>query len=423
VVADKGADIKIARLDSGVTLATEAMENVASVAIGCWVGAGSRDEPKEWAGASHFLEHLLFKGTPSRPGNTISEALDAIGGDCNAFTTKEYTAFYVRLLAEDAHIGFDILCDILEDPALLQSDVDAERGVILDEILAHNDEPAELAGEAAMSALFVTHPLGRDTLGSISTIEGLDDLQIRDFFQQHYRPSNMVFAVAGKVNHDEVSAYMASRLSVAPGGERPVRAEPMAHQNVTVALERPTEQAQFVLAARTSGFHDPSRWALAVYSQILGGGLSSRLFRKVREERGLAYSIWSERVTFSDAGALCVSAGTAPRYVDEVIEIIVEQIDSLARGDVTEKELEVAKSNLRAEVLLASEDSGSRLHRLGGTVLAFDRMVSVEEVTSAISVVNRTEIARVGEMIALAQRAMVLVGPMKASSFERRWGN
>lgn len=416
-----GADEQVDRLDNGLIVATESMTGVSSVALGAWVASGSRDEPSECSGASHFLEHLLFKGTSRRPGPSIAEALDQIGGDCNAYTTKENTAFYVRLLAEDADIGFDILCDILEDPLLQESDIDAERGVILDEILAHNDEPGEVAVEAAFDSLFPHHPLGRDTLGKQSSIEGLERDRIVDFFDHHYRPGNMVVAVAGDIAHDEVRERISGRLDARPGGSRPERQVPTSADRNVLAIERPTEQAQLVLAIRTSGYLDPGRYRLAVYSQILGGGLSSRLFRRVREERGLAYSIWTERVHYSDSGVLYVTAGTHPRHVDDVIEIVLEEFDALARGEATDKEISISKSNLRADLLLASEDSGSRLHRLGGSVLAYDRVVPTSESLACIEAVTPPDVQAVGEMLGSAPRSLVVVGPLDAARFEARW--
>ncbi|HEX3946776.1 MAG TPA: pitrilysin family protein, partial [Acidimicrobiales bacterium] len=215
--------IQTEQLQSGVRLATEAMADVRSVAVGFWVGTGSRDETIDRAGASHFLEHLLFKGTPTRTAAAIAEAVDEVGGDCNAFTTKEYTAFYIRLLAEHLPLGLDILSEIMWDPALREEDVEAERSVILDEILMHADEPADLVVEQWSTAMFPGHPLGRDTLGTAASVRSTSAADIRAFFDLHYRPGNIVVSVAGDCEHDAVRQAVEDRFSGRSGGVAPVR--------------------------------------------------------------------------------------------------------------------------------------------------------------------------------------------------------
>ncbi len=410
--------IQSERLASGVRLATETMPDVRSVAIGFWVGTGSRDEPERLAGASHFLEHLLFKGTPTRSAAAIAEALDEVGGDCNAFTTKEYTAFYVRLLSEHLHLGLDILGDIMEDPALREHDVDAERTVILDEILMHADEPADLAGETAMAGLFPEHALGRDTLGTADSVRATRAPDIRGFFEEHYRPANLVVSAAGDCRHEEVAAALEDRFATRPGGAAPVRAPVGPDVEPLVVVRRPTEQAHLVLAMRSVSRFDEARWPLAVLNVVLGGGLSSRLFQKVREERGLAYSIWSERSGFYDTGCTTVSAGTAPEHVDEVLRIVTGEIEELAAKGITQRELAVAKGNLRSETLLSCEDSGSRMSRLGTSVLLYDRAWTIDEVLSRIDAVDLDAVWEVARSLAAAPRTLAVVGPFDADVFD-----
>ena len=265
-----GAAITTERVPSGIRLATESMTDVRSVAIGFWVGTGSRDEPEAIAGASHFLEHLLFKGTSTRSAAAIAEALDEVGGDCNAFTTKEYTAFYVRLLSEHMPLGLGILADIMEDPALAERDVDSERTVILDEILMHADEPADLAGEQAMAALFSGHPVGRDTLGTSSSVRAIRAGDIRGFFEQHYRPGNIVVSVAGDCRHEDVARALEGRFEARPGGAAPAREAVGPDVHPLVVVRRPTEQAHLVLAMRAVSRFDDARWPLAVLNVVLG---------------------------------------------------------------------------------------------------------------------------------------------------------
>ena len=405
-------------LGDGLRFVSESMADVHSVAIGFWVGTGSRDEPEEQSGASHFLEHLLFKGTPSRSAADIAEAVDEVGGDCNAFTTKEYTSFYIRLLAEHVDLGIDILSEILADPALRPEDVDAERTVILDEILMHADEPADLAAERWAAALYPGHPLGRDALGTAASVQGLGTEEIRRFFEHHYRPANMVVSVAGRLDHDAVAAGLEARGIGRPGGEAPVRTPPDEQVEPLVVLTRPTEQAHLVLGTRASSRFDPDRWALAVLNHVLGGGLSSRLFQKVREQRGLAYSIWSERLAYADSGALSIGVGTAPEHVDEVLRIITGELGLLAANGVTARELAVAKSNLRADALLASEDSGARMSRIGATLLLHGEVLTLAEILERIEAVELDDVHRMARAVATAPRTLSVVGPFDAGAFD-----
>ena len=280
------------------------MADVRSVAVGFWVGTGSRDEPDERAGASHFLEHLLFKGTAQRSAAAIAEALDEVGGDCNAFTTKEYTTFYIRLLAEHLPLGLDILSDIMWDPALRPDDVDAERKVILDEILMHADEPADLAAERWHGGAVPRAPPRAGHPGHGASVGRPDRAdEIRRFFDQHYRPGNIVVVGGRRLRPRRRGCAARAHVSPAwPGAPAPARRAPGPDTVALDVVRRPTEQAHLVSGVRSVSRHDERRWALAVLNHVLGGGLSSRLFQKVREQRGLAYSVWSDRAAYEDTG-------------------------------------------------------------------------------------------------------------------------
>jgi predicted Zn-dependent peptidase len=410
--------IETSVLPCGIRLVTETMADVHSVAVAYWVGTGSRDEPGELAGASHFLEHLLFKGTEHRSAAAIAEALDEVGGDCNAFTTKEYTTFYVRLLSDHLSLGLDILSDIIWEPALRPSDIDAERTVILDEILMHADEPADLAAERWQAAMFPGHALGRDTLGTSSSVRQITRDDIDAFRARHYRPSNMVVSVAGDCTHEAVAADLEQRFAGVRGGDIPERAAPGPDVVSLDVVRRPTEQAHLVYGARSVSRFDERRWALAVLNHALGGGLSSRLFQKVREERGLAYSVWSERAAYADAGSLAIVVGTAPEHVDEVLRIVEGELELLATEGVTERELAIAKGNLRAETLLAGEDSGARMSRIGASLLLHGEVLTVDEVLARIDAVDRAQVLDVATELAQAPRTMSAVGPFDAEVFE-----
>jgi predicted Zn-dependent peptidase len=410
--------IETSVLPCGIRLVTETMADVRSVAVAYWVGSGSRDEPGDIAGASHFLEHLLFKGTERRTAADIAEQLDEVGGDCNAFTTKEYTTFYVRLLSDHLDLGLDILSDIMWAPALRAGDIEAERAVICDEILMHADEPADLASEHWQASLFPGHPLGRDTLGTASSVQAITGEDLRRFFDEHYRPANMVVSAAGDCTHEAVAAALEQRFAGMAGGDAPVRRAPGPE---TVALEvvrRPTEQAHLVYGARSVSRFDERRWALAVLNHLLGGGLSSRLFQKVREQRGLAYSVWSERAAYQDAGSLAVVVGTAPEHVDEVLHIVEDELELLAADGATTRELAIAKGYLRAETLLSGEDSGARMSRIGASFLLHGEVLTVDEVLARIDAVDEAAVREVASELVRAPRCLSAVGPFDTAAFE-----
>jgi predicted Zn-dependent peptidase len=410
--------IRTERLPSGLHLVTEAMAEARSVCIGFWVGTGSRDESDALAGASHFLEHLLFKGTDDRSASAIAEAVDEVGGDFNAFTTKEYTSFYIRLLAEDVDLGLDILSDIMWRPALRAEDLDAERQVILDEILMHADEPADEAAEQSSALLFPGHALGREVLGTEASVVDMTAGRIRSFFEEHYLPGNMVVAVAGDLDHGTVATGLSERSGAVVGGVTPARLAPDARVDPLRVTRRSTEQAHVVLAARSVDRNHPSRYALAVLNHVLGGGLSSRLFQEIRERRGLAYSVWSERVAYGDAGFLSIGLGTGPEHVPEVLRIVTDQLGSLGADGVTERELAIAKGNLRAETLLACEDSGARMSRIGAGLLLHGEVLTVDEVLARVEALTLADVHAAARELAAAPRTLSVVGPFDESEFD-----
>jgi predicted Zn-dependent peptidase len=409
--------IKVSQLGSGLRLVTESMSDVASASVGVWVGTGSRDETPAQSGISHFLEHLLFKGTASRTARDIAEAVDAVGGDMNAYTTKEYTTFYVRALSEHLDLSLDILCDILREPALRPDEVDAERQVILEEVLMHRDEPADVVQERFSEIMFPDHALGREVLGLPDVIEAVTVEEIRSFFDQHYLPRNMVVAAAGDLEHDAVAEAIERRFVGRVGGEAPSRTPPPGAPLPLRVERRRTEQAHLVIGLRSPERRSPERYNLAVLNHALGGGLSSRLFQEVRETRGLAYSIGSDRIAYADTGAMAVSVGTAPEHVAEVLELVHTELDDLQREGVTERELEVAKGHLRADLLLSLEDSGSRMGRIGAGLLLHGEVLSIEELLERIGSVTGAGVAATATQVLDASRSLAMVGPFDEADF------
>jgi predicted Zn-dependent peptidase len=409
--------IEVEDLACGALLVTETMADARSVTVGVWVGTGSRDEPDDRAGCSHFMEHLLFKGTPTWEAAEIAEAVDEVGGDMNAFTTKEFTAFYIRLLSRDLPLGLDVLGAIMTDPALRPKDVEAERQVILDEILMHADEPSDLAAEQCTGALFPRHPLGREVLGTATSVTSLDVGEIRQFFDAHYRTRNMVVAAAGDLDHARLAAEVEKRFASRAGGAAPERSAPEEPPQALAISSRPTEQVQIVMGMRVPGRHSEDRWALSVLNHALGGGMSSRLFQEVRERRGLAYSIWSERTQYDEIGSLTVHVGTAPTNARQVLGLVNGELNRLASSGISEREMVVAKGHIRAEILLSLEDSGARMNRIGSSLLLHGHVLDVDELLGKVEAVTLEDVARVGAGLIEGSRTLSIVGPNDPSDF------
>ena len=403
-------EIRETRLANGLRLVTERMPEARSVSLGVWVGVGGRDEPEALSGASHFLEHLLFKGTSTRSARQIAEDIDAVGGEMNAFTNREHTAYYTRLPAARAQLGVDILGDVLTDPALRPHEVDAERHVILEEILMNLDMPEDHVHTLLAEALFPGHPLGREVLGSRETVEAATRDQIADFFGRWYRPRNLVVVAAGDLDHDETVEAFAGTLGRLEGGERPVRDLPGVDVEPRVVLDDPTEQVHVAMGWRGVDHDDDDRYALMVANQILGGGMSSRLFQEVREERGLCYSVYSWASTYADAGSAGIYAGTAPARVGELLTVVDDEVAKLVAAGVTENELAVAKGYIEGSLLLGLEDSASRMARLGRSLMARDEIISVEDQLSRIRAVTADDVASVSARVFGSPRAMAIVG-------------
>ena len=411
------SSVLTSRLPNGLTVVSERMPGSGAVALGFWVDAGSRDEMPAVAGASHFLEHLLFKGTDTRSAQEVAEAVEAVGGEMNAFTTKEYTAFYVRLLDEDLPLALDILSDIMWAPAFRREEVDAERQVILEEISMHEDEPADLVHDLCQEALYPGHPLGREVLGDRSTITAMGPDDIRGYFADHYRPGSIVVAAAGNVDHDELVAGIDRRFA-GPDGSGPGRQElPLDPVKPVVVHERPTEQAHVVLGMRAVARDDDDRFAFAVLNQLLGGGMSSRLFQEVREKRGLAYSVYSYRGAFLETGLLAVYAGTSPSRLPTVLSVVNTELEKLLQDEIPERELAVARGHVKGSLVLSLEDSSSRMSRIGRSQLVHGSVMPMHELVERTEAVTAADVRRVIERVVGGPRSLAVVGPFTEESF------
>jgi len=405
-------------LAAGLRVVTESLPSARSVTIGAWVGSGARDETPAESGASHFLEHLLFKGTEARSARDIAQAVESVGGEMNAFTTHEQTVFYFRVPDTRLELAIDILADVLWRPAFRPDDVDSERQVILEEIGMRDDTPDDLVHDLFTRAHFPDHPLGREVLGTEATIEAMPRDDIARYHHAHYEPTNIVLAAAGNLAHDHVVELIEARgPDTMP--ERPARthAEPSKPQPLAV-VHRPTEQAHVVLGLRSVPTLDPDRHALTVVNQALGGGMASRLFQEVREERGLAYSVYSYRAAFDDAGYLAIYAGTAPERVQETLEVIETELARLVRDGLPSGELDAAKGHLTGSLAMSLETSASRMRRLGRSELVEGEIPTLDEVIARIEAVTLDDTRRViDRVLAGGMRTLAVVGPHEEREF------
>jgi predicted Zn-dependent peptidase len=401
-------------LSNGLRVVTEVMPEARSISLGAWVRIGGRDEPAELSGASHFLEHLLFKGTARRTAREIAEAVDCVGGEMNAFTAREHTAYYARLPFDRVHVGIEILCDVLSAPALRPADVEAERQVIVEEILMNLDAPEDRVHTTLSRAVFGDHALGREVLGEMATIESLTRDEIATFFHRWYGPATVVVTAAGRLDHDAIVAAVAEGLGDGTGGELPRRSPPPPAVATTVIERDDTEQAHLCLGWRSLTHDDDDRWALAVANQVLGGGMASRLFQEVREQRGLAYSVYSHPTAFADSGYLTIYCGTAPKRAREALHVIEGTVETLLAEGITEAELAVAAGYLEGSLLLGLEDSGGRMSRLGRGLMQRDAIVTIDEHVERLRAVSTGDVDRVLHRVLDSPRSLAAIGPFEA---------
>lgn len=403
-------------LPGGLRVVTERVGGARSAAVGLWVAVGSRDERPSVAGAAHYLEHLLFKGTPTRSARDIAEAVDAVGGELNAFTTKEHTCFHAHVLDEDVSLALELVADVVLRGRCADADVEIERGVVLEEIAMRDDDPEELAEDLFGALLFGEHSLGRPVSGPAESIEAITRAQLRSFHRRHYTPPRMVLSVSGNVAHEQVLAGAVDSFGAlldGPAAPVPVRAghvRPRRRPGLGV-LKRDSEQSHLVLGSLAPDRHDERRWALSVLSAAVGGGMSSRLFQEVREERGLAYSVYSTVEHYADAGVFSVYAGCQPERLGAVAAVIDQVLGAVATEGVTDGELARAKAQLRGGLVLGLEDTASRMHRAGRSELDYADHLTVGQTLDRIDAVTLTDVAAVAADVLRRPRAVAVVGP------------
>ena len=417
LLADGSGAVRRTVLPGGLRVITETLPAVRSAAFGIWAGVGSRDEGPTHAGATHYLEHLLFKGTQKRTALEISATMDAVGGELNAFTGKEYTCYYARVLDADLPLAIDVLSDMVTSSLLESKDVDAERGVILEEIAMNDDDPTDTVHEAFVRQLFGDTPLGRPILGTVDSINAITRDQVTEHYRARYTPDHLVVAAAGRLDHDAVVRHAEQAFRHVGGTARPAAPRlagdgpgPGAGHGVRL-VSRGIEQANLVLGCTGLRRTDDRRFALGVLNAALGGGMSSRLFQEVREKRGLAYSVYSFTSQHADTGLWGIYAGCLPSKADDVLSICWHEINKVVSGGLTDAELERGKGQLRGSMVLGLEDPSSRMSRLGKSELVYPRLEPVDDILASIEAVTHDDVRAVAADILTRPKVLAVVGP------------
>ncbi len=417
--AEPSAALRRSTLPGGLRVVTEYLPAVHSASVGVWVNVGSRDEGTTVAGAAHFLEHLLFKSTPTRTAVEVAQAVDAVGGELNAFTAKEHTCYYAHMLDSDLELAVDLVADVVLNGRCAAEDVEIERDVVLEEIAMRDDDPEDALADLFLAALFGDHPVGRPVIGTVESVSAMTREQLRSFHVRRYTPDRMVVAVAGNVDHDEVVGLVRQHF-----GPRLVRGrQPVAPRRGAgrvswrpqlTLVNRESEQTHVMLGVRTPGRYWEHRWALQVLNTALGGGLSSRLFQQVRESRGLAYSVYSAVDTFADSGALSVYAACQPERFGEVARVAAQVLASVSHDGITEAECRIAKGSLRGGLVLGLEDSGSRMNRIGRSELNYGEHRSIDCTLRELDLVTVDEVNAVARRLLGKPYAVAVLGPYRS---------
>jgi predicted Zn-dependent peptidase len=412
---------------SGLRIVTEEIPNVRSAAFGIWVNVGSRDESPKVAGASHFLEHLLFKGTKTRTALEISSAIEAVGGEMNAFTSKEYTCFYARVIDTDLPLAIDVIADLITSSLGRPEDVESERKVVLEEISMRDDDPSDLVHDLFSETFFGDTPVGRPILGTVKSINEISRNSVFNYYKKKYLPQDIVVSVAGNIKHQKVIDQVIKSMSQDDflGSEKN-----QANMRVSTSVKRSgeqvgliyrkTEQAHLFLGVDGVARDDERRFAMSVLSAALGGGMSSRLFQEVREKRGLAYSVYSYAQQFAGTGMLGFYAGCTPQKATEVIAIVREILNDVAINGLTHEELLRAQGAVKGTLVLSQEDTGSRMSRIGKSELVHGQVLGFDEILGAISSVTSSDIRELASEFLTKSPTLAIVGPFKKESvFEK----
>jgi predicted Zn-dependent peptidase len=420
-----GGRVERTELPGGLRVLTETMPGVLSATLGIWVGVGSRDESPELAGSSHFLEHLLFKGTSTRSALEIATAMDAVGGEMNAFTAKEHTCYYANVLASDLPLAVTLLSDLVTEACNTATDLESERTVVLEEIAMRDDEPSDAVHDLFSETLFGATPLGRSVLGTVESIEGLSRDEVDGWYRERYAMPSIVVTAAGRVEHqqllDLVTAAFGKRLS---GDARPAPlrlGDPAATRPArpTGLIARRTEQTHLLLGTPSMGRLDDRRYAAAVLDAAVGGGMSSRLFQEIREKRGLVYSVGSSLTHYAGSGSFSVYAGCSKKRVPEVLRLVREELARVAADGLDVGEVARSKGQLKGGLVLGLEDTGSRMSRLGKSELSYGEYLSIADVLDRLDAVDEEQVRAVAAELFAQEMCLAVVGPYRESDLDR----
>ena len=409
-------------LPNGLIVLTERMEHLRSVAMGVWMKSGSRCEPAETNGISHFVEHMLFKGTRHRSAQHIAREMDSIGGNLDAFTGKETICFNVKSLSEHVPIALDVLADLVLNPVFATTDIERERDVILEEIKIDEDNPDVLVHELFTQNFWKDHPLGKPILGTTSTVAKLGQQQLFDYHGGSFHSGNMIFSAAGLLDHDQFVESVASRFaSLAPGAAPADQLAPSASARIILRNKKALEQVQICLGVPSPPIVDDNRYVTLILNTVLGGGMSSRLFQTIREERGMAYSIYSDLSPYRDTGTLCVYAGTSASKALDAVDLILSEFRKLKEIPLGDEELTRAKDQLKGNILMGLESSNSRMANLARQEMYFQQFFSVDEIIARIDAVTADQVQLMAQRLFDPERiAVTLLGRLDGIKLNRK---
>ncbi|BAI71592.1 hypothetical protein AZL_009540 [Azospirillum sp. B510] len=412
------SSIRVTTLPNGLRVATDTMPDVQSVSLGCWVGVGTRNEAASVNGVAHLVEHMLFKGTRRRSAFRISEEIENVGGQLNAYTTREQTAYYAKVLHEDAPLALDILSDMIQHSTLDAEELVRERTVVLQEIGQSADTPDDIIFDHFQATAYPGQAIGRPVLGSAEIVGALPREALVDYIAGHYGAPGMVLSAAGRIEHERMVDLAMKAFGDLPSAAPP-KPEQARYAGGDFREDRDLEQMHLVLGFDGVGVHDPDFYAHSVLSTLLGGGMSSRLFQEVREKRGLVYSIYTFTGGYHDGGLFGVYAGTGEDEVAELVPVVCDEIAKVG-VDVTEEEVARARAQLKAGTLMALESSMSRCEQLGQQMLIYDRPVPVEEIVAKIDGVDRDAVVKAASRLRASRPTVAALGPIaKLESYDR----
>jgi predicted Zn-dependent peptidase len=408
-------------LPNGLIVLTERMEHLRSVAMGVWIKSGSRAEEAEINGISHFVEHMVFKGTRSRSAQHIAREMDSIGGNLDAFTGKETICFNVKSLADHVPIALDVLSDLVLNPVFASNDIERERGVILEEIKIDEDNPDILVHELFTQNFWKDHPLGKPILGTTTTVARLDQQRLLDYHFGRFHAGNMVFSAAGNLHHDEFVQAVTDKFGgLHPGQPATELPAPLSSARILLKNKKSLEQVQLCLGVPSPPVADESRFATLILNTVLGGGMSSRLFQTIREERGMAYSVYSDITPYRDTGSLCVFAGTSAGKALECIDLVMAEFAKLKQEPLSEEELTRAKDQLKGNILMGLESSNSRMANLARQEIYFGHFFSSDEIIARVEAVQADQVQHMAQQLFDPERiAVTLLGRLDGIKLNR----